>query len=253
MRYQLLEIVNRILESMMDERVSTISEHSTSIHVGNIVKECYFDIIGWHNPDEQSGPFKLDASTDSTKPVLMTVPTYVSDINWVKYNKNTLNNPEFVDIRLVSLEEFLYLTDARDPADTNVGAMDVVLNSDTFKIKYLTDSFPTYYTFATETTLIFDSFDSTVENTLTEVRTLCSGSIIPEFNMVDTWVPNLDARQFQLLLQEAKRLAFVEIKQTQNANAEERARRNNVKAQKDKYTNGQRFSNKQRTYNFGRR
>ena len=51
------------------------------------------------------------------------------------------------------------------------------------------------------------------------------GALEPAWTMSDTFTPDLDANLFPLLLNEAKSLAFVEIKQSSNPKAEQYARR----------------------------
>lgn len=246
-------MTQRILESMESDEVNTISDTSESQAVANIIKESYYDIIGHLDPHETHGIFKLDASGDNTKPVLMTIPSNVSNVDWIKYNKNTLVDPRYELLRPVTHEEFFAFTKAYTVSDTNVETMDVVINGETITFKFYNDRHPQFYTVFDEQTLVFNGYDSEIETTLTESRSLGEGSLIPTFTMEDNFIPDLDPRQFQLLLNDAKAVAFVELKQTTNAKAEQKARRNFVKAQKDKWTNFSDGSNVQRTYSYGRK
>lgn len=253
MRYTLLEIVQRIMESMEADEISDINETAESVSVANIVKECYFDIVGEMNMAEQEGLFKLDSSGDNTKPVLMYVPSTVSRIEYLKYNKDdSVATPNYQDLRYVSNKEFLYYQNNFDPADTAIDQMTIELNGVDFVFQYRNDSYPTYYTIFDEQSVVFDSFDSSVEVTLTQVRSLGYGSLVPSFSMTNTWIADLDARQFQLLLQDAKATAFVELKQIQNVTAEKKARKNRILTQKNKNDNDPTFSN-QNHAQFGRR
>lgn len=252
MRYTLLELVQRILESMESDEVSTIGETPESTSVANIVKECYFDIVGELNMDEQEGLFKLDASGDNLKPVLMLVPSNVSRVQYLKYNTDELLAPSYTDVRYVTNREFLFYQEGINTDDTDVHQMDITLNGSSFKFSYHDDRWPTYYTIFDETYVVFDSYMVTEESTLTQARSLGYGSIVPGFVLSDTWVPDLDPRQFQLLLQEAKTMAFIELKQAQNPIAEKKARKNRILGQKNKNDNDPTSSN-QRRYSFGRR
>lgn len=253
MKYSLLEMTQRILESMESDEVNSISDTTESISVANIIKECYFDIIGHIDPPETNGVFKLDASGDNTKPVLMQVPSNVANIDWIKYNKETTSDPRYDIVRPTSLEEFLSLTKTMDPTDTNVDTMNIAVNGETITFKFYNDRYPQFFTVLDEDKIIFNAYDSDVENTLTESRSLGSGQIIPTFTMSDSFVPDLDPRQFQLLLNEAKSQAFVELKQTTNVKAEQKARRNFIKATKDKASNVSDGYNKQPSISFGRK
>lgn len=252
MRYTLLELVKRVLESMESDEVSTVGETPESVSVANIIKECYFDIVGELNMDEQEGLFKLDASGNNLEPVLMTIPSNVSRVQYIKYNQDAVATPQYQDVRYVSNREFLFYQEGINIDDPDVHQMDVVLNGSTFKFSYRDDRWPTYYTIFDEYNVVFDSYLATEEATLTQARSLGYGSIVPSFTLSDAWVPDLDPRQFQLLLQEAKTMAFVELKQAQNPVAEKKARKNRILSQKNKNDNDPTSSN-QKHYSFGRR
>lgn len=253
MRYTLLELVKRILESMESDEVSDINETPESVSVTNIIKECYFDIIGEMNMAEQEGLFKLDASGDNTKPVLMYIPSTVSRIQWLKYNiDDTVGTPNYRDLRYVDNKEFVYYQQNFDPADTAIQQITIPLNGTDFVFQYRNDRLPTYYTIFDERSVVFDSYKASLESTLTQVRTLGWGDFVPAFTVSNTWVPDLDPRQFQLLLQSAKATAFVELKQINNTRAEKQERKNKILTQKNKDDNDPNWSN-QRHAKYGRR
>lgn len=253
MRYTLLEMTQRILESMESDEVSTVGETPESLSVANIIKECYFDIVGQFQMAEQEGLYKLDASTDNTKPVLMTVPSSVARIVWVKYDTSTSGDgiPKADDMRYVTNEEFFYMQTGLDTDLDNIDAMTVSVNGKDFQFKYYNDRMPSYYTIFDEYFVVFDAFDNDVESTLTESRSVIWAALVPSFSMDDSFVPDLDPRQFQLLLQEAKAQAFVELKQAQNPVAEKKARKNQILTQKNKRDNDPEWAN-QAHIGFGR-
>jgi len=247
MRYTLLDMTQRILESMESDEVSTIGETPESLSVANIIKECYFDIVGQFSMSEQEGLYKLDASIDDTKPTLMYIPSRVSRIKWIKYDTGERQQ----DIRFVSVEEFLYFQDGMDIDDSNVGVMTVSVNGKNVNLKFFTDRMPSYYTILNDKDVVFDAYDSGQEDTLTESRTTIFAELVPVFELLDDFIPDLDPRQFQLLLQEAKAQAFTELKQASNPNAERKARKNQILTQKNKHDNDPMWSN-QRHVGFGR-
>jgi hypothetical protein len=253
LRYTLLELTQRILESMESDEVSDINETPEATSVANIIKECYFDIVGELNMAEQEGLFKLTSSGDNTKPVLMYMPATVSRVQYLKYNVDAaVGTPNYRDLRYLSNDEFLYYQTGVDPTDAAVDQMTVELNGVDFVFQFRNDRYPTYYTIFDEQSFVFDAFDVTVEDTLTQVRTLGYGSLVPSFTLTNTWTPDLDPRQFQLLLQDAKATAFTELKQIQNPTAEKKARKNRILTQKNKNDNDPRSSNQDHAQ-FGRK
>lgn len=253
MRYTLIEMVQRILESMESDEVSTVGETPESTSVANIIKECYFDIVGEVNPSEQEGLFKLDASGDNTKPCLMYFPSTVSKIRWLKYNdSDSLTEPSYRDLSYRSNDEFTYYHTGLDSSDTAVQTMTVMMKDIPYLFQIRNDSFPRYYTIFFDRYIVFDSFDATEEDTLTQNRTLGFGSLVPAFEMEDDFIPDLDPRQFQLLLNEAKAQAFVELKQASNEKAEKKARKNKILARQQRDDNDPGWAN-QRHASFGRK
>lgn len=251
MKYTLLELTQRILESMDSDEVDSISDSPESLAVANIIKECYFDILGKLDLPEGESIFQLTASGDNTKPTLMTLPTDLLDLDRVFYNDGSLSNPSWYPLQFVSFDGFLELQNMLDTTDTNVGTMDVLHNSQTFVFKYNNDRLPKYYTSFDDNTLLFDSYDASVNTTLVGAKTLAYGAREPTFSMENTYTPELDARQFQLLLQAAKAQAFIELKQVSNSKAETKERRNEILAQRTKRAVDNR-TEKERYHGYGR-
>lgn len=249
MRYTLLELTQRILESMESDEVSTVGETPESTSVANIIKECYFDIVGQHSMAEQEGLYKLDSAADSTKPTLMYVPENLSRIKWIKYENFEGDREE---VRFVSNEEFLYYQEGIDLDLANTGEMVVEVNGKPFKFRFYKNQTPSVYTVFDDYYVIFDGYDDRTGTTLTEDRTTVFGMLVPGFQLVDTWIPDLDPRQFQLLLQEAKAQAFIELKQTANPKAEAKARKNHILTQKNKRDMDPEYAN-QAHAGFGRK
>ena len=81
---------------------------------------------------------------------------------------------------------------------------------------------------------IFDGFDSTQDSTLQSSKTMCHGWVLPTFEMADDFIPQLDDKQFPLLLSEAKSLAFFELKQQPHQKAEQEIKRQISSLQKYK-------------------
>lgn len=253
MRYTLIELCQRILSAMGSDEVNSITDTTESMDVANIIKECYWDIIGEMEPQETKSIFHLDSSGDNTKPTLMYLPDNVSRIEVLKYNiGDSLTDTNFREILYMEPVQFLDYMNGLDVDETWVDTQVITMNGQDFNIKFRNDQSPSYYTSFDDKQLVFDSFDNTYEVTLTSARTYGIGPMIPVFLMQDSYVPKLDARQFQYLLQEAKAQSFVEIKQTANEKAERKATRNRLLAQKSKDENTDNRSDLMKRKGFGR-
>jgi hypothetical protein len=238
MRYTLLELTQDILSSVDGEEVNSISDTTESNQVVKIIKTVYDDIQSRAQLPIQYTLFNLTASTDPTKPVLMTKPLTINCIDWVKYNRviDGETDPLWVTMKFLPLEDFLYMTQNLRPSDSAVGTMTHTANTFTYTFHFRNDVSPQYFTSFDDNTLIFDSYDSAVDTTLQSSKTLCYGELTNVFIENDTWVPNLQPQQFSLLLNEAKSLAWAELKQASHQKAEVTARKNWVHLQSSKRT-----------------
>lgn len=254
MRYTLLELVQRILESADSDEVNSITDTAEALTVANIIKECYFEILGEIEPIESDGLFHLDASGDNTKPTVMYLPSSVVNIEWLRYNVGeSLLDTEFRDLDYLPIEDFLRIQEALNYDETYVESQIIEINGQEFNVKYRNDEDPRYWTSPDGQTILLDSYDSSYEDTLTSSRTYGFGQLVPVFQMTDTFVPRLNPKQFQLLLQEAKAQAFIELKQTANEKAERKAKRNRILAMKNKDSSVDPRPNLIKHGGFGRR
>jgi hypothetical protein len=234
--YTLLDYTQTILSSLDSDEVASISDTVESLQVANIIKTVYNDIQSRADLPEHYTIFELNASGDDTKPVLMTRPEDVMSIEWVQYDciEDGQTNPQYRDIKFLSLNEFLSFVDNLNVDDTEVESFEYLSGADTILFKYRNDKAPEYYTTFDDHTMIFDSYDSAVDTTLQKNKTRAYGRKDQSFSMTDTFVPFLDRDLSTLLLNESKVLAFAELKQMGHDVARQWAQRGWVKSQKSK-------------------
>lgn len=121
-----------------------------------------------------------------------------------------------------------------------------------FTFLYKNDHQPSYCTCIENQYFLFDTFDSTQDATLQASKTMCYGEMIPQFLLQDSFIPQIDDYNFQLLIAEAKELAFLELKQMDHPKAAQETKRQWSRLQKDKsVTNKPTYFNQ--LPNFGRR
>jgi hypothetical protein len=266
MRLTLLEYVQSILSSLDSDEVNSISDNPEALQVAEIVRAAYFNIIGRTDLPQHKQLLQLEPSLDPTQPVLMSIPDGISKIEWIKYFNSSnsdqpQSNPGFIhdlnlditgaggtsvtvppgyeDVTLLTVHEFINKMAGLNPANVNVGTFtfnDVSNNfPGNFTFYYLNDRQPQYCTVLSDWYVIFDAYNSTIDSTLQTTKTLCYGEVIPSFTMSDTFIPNIDERQVPLLLNEAKSLAFFELKQTLHTKAEQESKRQWSSVQRDKH------------------
>lgn len=237
----LLDMVQDILDSMNGDEVNSISDTVESMQVARAIVTCYHELhAGRDHPSSQS-LIKLDSLGDTTRPNYLKLPDTVKNIKWVKYNGLT--------IKYVAPETFL--SDAYDLAgNTNINLIVDPLFSANF---YITnDQDPTTWTTFDNQYLIFNGYDSTVDTTLQQAKSLCWGQLDPVYVLDDnSYAPYLDGDEYPGLLAEARSYCFINYKQVSNSKAEQQAKRQQVRQQNDLWRADQRRPYN-RTPNYGR-
>lgn len=155
--------------------------------------------------------------------------------SWVIQTSPINNSPpgyKYIDI--VPIDYFLDITNRFDVTQSDVQTYTFTEGGNNFTFRYKNDHTPSLATVISNFWVLFDSYDSTQDTTLQSSKTLCYGQIVPTFQLTDNFVPFLDDQQFPLLLNEAKSLAFYELKQQTHTKADQEIQRQWAVVQKTK-------------------
>lgn len=265
MKYTNLDYVQSILSSLGSDEVNSVSDTPESLQVLDVLKTTYFNIIARTDPPEHKQLLQLDSSIDVIAPVLMYVPDGIKSLEWIKYfNSNDLPNdtnnggfqhdlnvdivdtsgeanpppPGYQYVTILPVKQFIDMTNSFNPENSDVESF-TFTNAEngfpgTFTFYYKNDKQPQFCTIISNYFVIFDGYDNAVDNTLQTSKSMAYGEVIPVWKNTDSFIPNLDEEQVPLLLNEAKSLAFFELKQTVHTKAEQEAKRQWSSVQKDK-------------------
>lgn len=256
MKQTLLQMTQSILSSLNSDEVNSISDTTESLQVAEVIKQTYFNFITRAQLPEHYELMQLTASNDTTQPIIMYKPETMKNIDWIKYfdesepYTNTAehdintdlpdsahsvdHSPQYKYITILPNQQFLDMVGGININETNVDVLNFSVGGNTYRIPYKDDKQPSYCTIFKDYYIIFDSFDATVDSTLQSSKTMCRGQFSPSWSMVDDFVPELDVGQFPLLLNEAKSLAFLELKQMAHPKAEQESKRQWNSLQKTK-------------------
>lgn len=216
----LLEIVQDILSDMDGDEVNSINDSVEALQVAQIIKSTYYTIIDGKDFPWLKELFQLNTSGSSTRPTYMKLPTDIIDLDWIKYNVRKATDTKNMYTKMVykTPEEFLDITDRRDTSASNI-----MVQSDTsgVKINIFTDRAPQYFTSFDDEVLVFDAYDSVLENSLQNSKTQCFGKRSVVFTLSDSFTPDLPVQMFSYLLNEAKSVCFATLKQVANVKAEQ--------------------------------
>lgn len=249
MKLTLLDMTQSILSALSSDEVNSISDTSESLQVAEIIRQVVMNVSSRAGILEQNQLFQLDASTDYTKPVLMYKPDHISKLEWIKYydthvaadtnddfqhdlNVDIISQggsssaaPQWKYVTILPIQQFLDYINNYNPNDTTVESYVFETTGGTFNLQYKNNKVPRFCTVLENYYILFDSYDNTVDDTLQTSKTQCFGQGTIEWRMEDDFIPNIDENQFPLILNEAKSLAFLELKQMSHPKAEQEAKR----------------------------
>lgn len=239
MIYTVLEAVQLILSSMDSDAVNSINDTIESQQVALLLKSVYYDCASDLALNENKGLFQLNASGDGALPTYMSLPSGVTKCESIRYDYNdpaidATSNSNYQMLTPLDFDEFIDMVTGYHNETTNWSQMTFDFDGQSFNVMYRTDRHPVYYTTLNNRIVLFDSVDISLDTTLQKSKTMCVGYTYPDFDLDDTFVPNLDPTQFSYFINRAKARAFAELKQTQNQEASGEARRQKIIVQKRK-------------------
>lgn len=256
MKYTLLEMTQQILYSLDGDEVNSITDSAESTAVAKIIQECYWDLVGQLDLPEHYDFFQLDA-TSSASPTLMTLPDGINTLDWVKYDWIATGETDhrYEPVKYLPLPQFLDQALNLSSDDDNVAQFSLTIDSQTFYFKAHSNREPAFYTSFDDHNILFDAYNTDEDAFLQSSKTMCYGAVQPTFTFDDDFTPDLDARQFSYLLNEAKAQCWSDLKQQINTRAENKSRQNKIDSQKKKqnvgYPDNQNYYN--RYPNYGRK
>jgi hypothetical protein len=234
MKWTNLQYVQNILSSMSSDEVNSISDSTESMQVAEILKTTYFNIIARAGLPEHKKLFQLDAGLNNLQPVLMFIPEGIKSIEWLKYYNLDSQSLMYQYVTILPIQQFMDYVAGYNTIDTTVDTMTLKIDGETFLFNYKNDNQPRFCTVIKDFYVVFDSYNLLVETTLQSSNTQAFGETQAVWKMEDDFIPDLDVEQIPLLLNEAKSLAFFELKRSPHQKAEQEAKRQWSSLQKDK-------------------
>lgn len=224
--YTVLKMVQLILSSMDGDEINSISDTTEAQQIVDILEQTYNDIATTIDFPDEWNFFELGAGSAS-QPTYMSLPDNIGKLEWVKYDfsdsSDTVRN--WINLNPIHRTEFFDRMSNLDSSASDVYSYNITVGTGTFDVRGYNNKQPVYYTTIDDKHLIFDNFDISKDQLLVSNKTRAYGNLIPVFTRTDDFIPQLEPKQFTLLLNEAKSQAWVELRQTINAKADQRAKR----------------------------
>jgi len=229
MKKTLLQIVQEILNDMDSEPVNTIGDSVEAEQIASVVESVYYNLVSTSNIPEHFEFFTLEAYTDDEFPTHFSTGDSVKGIERIWYDVSEAEDgSSYREIKFLEPLEFVKWV------ESNSLSYDIV-TSNGVRYKVGNDSNPKYYTSFDDESIVFDSYDSDIENTLQSSKTRVYGSVIPAFTQVDSFVPDLDAVYFPYLISEAKSTCMDIYKGGTTPKIDQQSRRQKSYIQNDNY------------------
>lgn len=244
----LLEIVQEILSDMTSDPVNSITDTVEAGQVAQIVKRTFLNLTNDRIWPSTKRLFRLTSSADGAKPTHMRIEENILEVAWVRYDtRRVVSDPiDYTEIIYLSPEEFIMKVMGRDPTQSN---MMTVMDYNGTPLIIQTDVAPTWYTSFDDEHLVFDSYNSSVDSTLQNSKTQVYGVIAPSWEMSDSFVPDMPSKFFPYLVNEAKSVAFIKLKEVFSQKDEQASTRQKSWLSRNK----SRIDGATRYPNYGRR
>lgn len=226
MKMTLLELVQDILSDLDSDEVNSISDTQESEQIAQIVKSTFYAQMNTRNWPHTRKLIRLESSGSDALPTHTKLADPVKELISVSYNCVKLGETkrQYRNIKYVNPDDFLRVTNRRNSDESNI---DIIVDPTGVELLIRNDLAPTYLTSFDDETIVFDSYDSSVDDTIQNSKVQAMGYVIPGWSTEDDFIPDLPDEAFTALLEEAKSRAALKLKQTADQKAEQEAGRQN--------------------------
>lgn len=223
-RMTVLEMVQDIANDLDTDFVNSIDDTVESQQIAQILKSTFFALMHRRNWRSNRQLLSLTASGDSALPTHMYLPDNLSELVLINYDchREGQNRKVYTEMKYVLPDVFLRRQNGLNDAADNV---DIILDPTGVKLMIRNDIPPTYWTSFDDKAIVFDAYDSKVEDTLQSDKCQAFGYMTPYWTHEDNAVPSIPEEDFTLLLEEAKSRASIKLKQVADQKAEQEAQR----------------------------
>ncbi len=223
-RQNLLEIVQEILSDMDSDIVNSIDDTDEAGQVAQIVKSTFEAMISNRNWPHTKRMINLIPSGDSDFPVYMSIDEDIKEMISIFYEKHRDGDTQlrYDEVFWKDPDDFLRFTNSRNSDNSNILT---ITDPTGVQLLIQDDKAPSYYTSFDDETLIFDSYDSVVDSTLHASKTQARAYVIPDFELTNTYVPDLPREAFSALIEEAKSKAQFKLRQFSDSKSEQESKR----------------------------
>jgi len=251
-----LDVTQEILSGMDSDEVNSLNDTIEAQQVARFVKRAFDQImvsndLGWNNIT-----FQLDSQADPDQPTHMTIPENIHQIEWIRYNLKDTDTSvdDYQEIYKLTPQDFIRRAQAKATlADNAVPTAKLIILDSLIKIWVGTDEPPRFWTTFNDKEVIFDSYESLVDDCLQSSKTACYGQIKKDLVLNDDTPIDLPPHLMDILFKTAENLAWSHLKDGVPAEMVRSHRHAEVRSQRLRYRTNQDQRNNDTSTNYGRR
>lgn len=223
-RTTLLDVVQEVLSAMDSDQVNSIMDTFESEQVVSIARAVYRDMVSNRNWPFFRRTLQFNSLASTGLPTHMTLQDEIKELIFVNYDtaRATSNRNRYETMVWLEPDEFLRRL---NQLNDNANDVEIVIDPTGIELAIQVDKPPQFYTSFDDQTIVFDSFDRAVDDTLQSSKIQALGYIMPSFTESDTWEIDLPRDAISAYIAEVKSTCFVDLKQQVNEKAEATARR----------------------------
>lgn len=229
MKQTLLKIVQDTLDIIDGDEVNSISDTIEAEQIVTIAEGIYDQLLTNREIPERNTLLKVEALGQLAKPNYLLLPTDLDKLAFIRYNIKTELEPVYRD--MIYVESDVFITQYASN-DSTVEETKIVTDFSGVQLIIRTDRAPTFFTTFDDEHMVFDSYDSTLDDTLQRVKTFAFGAKRPVFKREDTFIPDLPAVMFSQFKTEVQATAHAILKQASNTKLERQAREQKLLVQR---------------------
>jgi hypothetical protein len=232
-RPTLLDLTQRILSAMDSDSVNSIGDTVEAEQVADIIRETYLDIVDEYDLHAKHTMFTLTASGTTARPTHMTIPEGYHSIEWINYDTRTSTERKFTKIPWCEPEDFIKMANQLNSTDTNV---DLISDPSGIEFNVRNDVPPSAWTSFDNSSIVFNSYDSSVDAFLQTSKTQVYGQVSNDLTIEDDAVIDLPQELYNLLRNQARETCFDLFKDGAPAKVQRMANRARTRAGRIKTT-----------------
>lgn len=222
MKMTLLEMTQDVLNDMSSDEVNDIDDTTESQQVAQIIKSTFFSLMDSRDWPHTKKLVQITPSGDPSLPTHMYLDGPIKQITLVNYDKAKLSDgsrKKYSEVLYLEPDDFLRRCNNRD----NTQATSLVVTDKDSGMEFIirNDSAPTYYTSFNDSTLIFDSYDRAIDDTIQKSKIQVYAFVTPKWTHTNEAYPDLPDNAFTYLLEEAKSRCAFKIRQQPDQKAEQ--------------------------------